>query len=89
MNDYAQKGFSLMSYVTNALAGVFGLISLNVWIFIVSVFFSALTYFCNHYYQKRRERRDLEFKLKEDARAAELHALDVKLKQAKLKQLGE
>lgn len=89
MNDQVQKGFSLISYLTNAFAGIFGLLSPNAWLVIISLFFSALTYFCNHYYQNRRERRDLEFKQKQDERDAEIHALDVKLKQAQLKRLGE
>lgn len=96
MNDPMQKGFSLFSYLTNALTGLFGLFSPNTWLVIVSVFFSGLTWFCNFYYQKRRESRvaaesvrDAELKEIQDRRNAELHALEMQLKQAQLKKLGE
>ncbi len=85
MNDQVQKGLSLMSYASNAFAGLFGLLSPNTWLVIISILFTALTWYCNFYYQKRR----FLLSAKEDERNAELHALDVKLKQAQLKQMGE
>ncbi|MDF0533652.1 HP1 family phage holin [Shewanella sp. A32] len=92
MNDPMQKGFSLFSYLTNALTCLFGMFSPNTWLVIVSVFFTVLTGFCNFYYQQRRaaeSARDAELKEIQDRRNAELHALEMQLKQAQLKKINE
>jgi len=61
MHIKAETVFSQTSYWTNGVGFVFGALTFNQWMMLATFLLGVSTFAVNSFYQRRRDRRELEF----------------------------
>ncbi|MCS6241500.1 phage holin family protein [Shewanella baltica] len=88
INDVAtQKGLTFSAYISSLMSTLGGAFTMNDVAILVGVLLAFLTYLGNMAYQESRRRRECRQELKDEKRKQELHAADMQLKAALLKQV--
>ncbi|WP_415775340.1 HP1 family phage holin [Shewanella oncorhynchi] len=88
INDVTtQKGFTLSAYISSLMSTLGGAFTMDKVAMLIGLLLAFLTFLGNIAYQEFRRQRECRQELKDEKRKQELHAADMQLKAALLKQV--